>query len=202
MPIFEKNGKYVLFAHIPKAGGTTIEHLFLRDGWHVHLFDGGEGKSSLNGVLNCSPQHWHANILEKICNDKKFIFSFCIIRHPISRMLSEVKWRRKYFKIPLSTDDWINQALDGYLQNSFIHDNHIRPQCDFILNRMSVFKMENGFPEILSAVAKSVGDLELDPLYRAMKSDEDKSVDERMSGETQDRLLEFYKSDCELWSSK
>lgn len=54
MPLFHKNNKRILFIHIPKAGGTSIEQFFKRNGWEMEFYDGG-GKGTKNEFTRCSP---------------------------------------------------------------------------------------------------------------------------------------------------
>src|ERR1700722_5127549 len=127
MPVFQKNNVSILFVHIPKAGGTRVENFFRQLGWKVSLFDGGQVKPSLNTVSWCSPQHFHATILKNIFNINRFEYCFAIVRNPIDRIKSEVRWRKAYFNPAIEPEQWIENALLSYGSNPFIHDNHIRP---------------------------------------------------------------------------
>ena len=67
MPIFSKAGMEVLFIHIPKTGGTTIEESFCAERFSMSYRRGGYygpilGFDRDNG---CPPQHMHAPLLEK-----------------------------------------------------------------------------------------------------------------------------------------
>jgi hypothetical protein len=37
VPVMIKDGRSVLFIHIPKTGGTSVERLFKKSGWEQHL---------------------------------------------------------------------------------------------------------------------------------------------------------------------
>lgn len=202
MPIFEKNDRYILFLHIPKAGGTTLEHILMANGWHMHLFEGGEGLSNLNPALKCSPQHWHWSIIRDIVNIDKFLVSFCIIRHPMRRIMSEFSWRKKYFGIGEDADTWINYALDTYSNNPFVHDNHIRPQSDFVADRLKVFKIEASMNPVIDHIQSATGQrIEYEEGFRAMQSHSNGPTTsaERISGETNQRIHDFYANDFALW---
>ena len=65
MTVFRREQQYVYFAHIPKTGGTTIEQIFVKNGYEMAFFDGGKGQSYLN-VLQNSPQHMDRKQYETI----------------------------------------------------------------------------------------------------------------------------------------
>ena len=199
MPIFEKNGRYVLFSHVPKAGGTTIEHMFAANGWARHLFDDGNG-STINPALKCSPQHWHATMLENVCNLSRMAYSFCIVRNPVDRILSEYRWRVKYFGVTKSADEWIPEALAAYAANPFVHDNHIRPQCEFIVAGMRVFRLESGVDAIVREISSALG-IGLAPLQHAAMQSEGAGISDHISDQTRDAVDRFYRSDLDLWGA-
>lgn len=95
MPVFQRDGKKVLFLHVPKAGGTSIEEFFKKNDWEISFLDRG-GDLSWNKFMKCSPQHMHAEILEKIFKINSFHAIFITVRHPFERIKSEFKWRKKY----------------------------------------------------------------------------------------------------------
>lgn len=151
MPVFTKNNKKILFIHVPKAGGTSIEHFLIDNGWKMSFFDGG-GENSWNVFLKCSPQHMHAEMLKNIMRLAAFDASFMIVRHPLARIKSEFKWRKKHSfleKQDISYNDWIKETLSLYNTNNFIYDNHIRPQNEFELENSKVFCLEDGLNDII-----------------------------------------------------
>jgi hypothetical protein len=202
VPVFEKAGKYVLFVHIPKAGGTTIEHIFRQNHWNVHLFDGGDTSSSLNNVLKCSPQHWHAAILKDVLRLNSFAAELCTIRHPIDRIKSEYRWRRKHFGINKIANDWIAAAIEEFKRNPFVHDNHIRPQSEFILPSLQVFRIEDGIESIFSFLNAALKEeIRYDKNYIAMRSETVETDNIDLSDTLKCELNSFYCADIELWES-
>jgi Sulfotransferase family. len=203
VPILEKNGEYVLFMHVPKAGGTSIEHTFIQNGWTIHLFDGGTNKSSINPVLSCSPQHWHADLILPLVREKRFKAIFATVRNPITRMESEYRWRRQHNKVTLGINDWVNDALNRFERDPFIHDNHIRPQSEFILSDTKLFKIGNGLAPIFEHLNQTLDQkIDFDPQYRAMvstpKTPNQDSEFEHLSEITIDRLRHFYRNDFKM----
>lgn len=142
MPVFRRDNFSILYVHIPKTGGSTIESLFKQSGFSIEYLDTG-GKNSLNNLTHCSPQHFHREILESIFNIEKFDYIFTTIRNPISRIKSEYLMMNRGNKTDVNK--WITDTLSTFNNNPFIYDNHIRPQSDFILGSGDIFKLEDGF---------------------------------------------------------
>jgi len=74
MPIFVKNGKRVLFAHIPKTGGTSIIAMAKDNGWKVE-----HGREQ------------HATM--RVYRDWDYDRAFSVVREPVERMKSFLAWR-------------------------------------------------------------------------------------------------------------
>ena len=47
MPIFTRNGRHILFIHIPKCAGSSIENAFKMNGYSISYLDR-SGKKTLN----------------------------------------------------------------------------------------------------------------------------------------------------------
>ena len=54
MPVFRQDGRAVLFVHVPKAGGSTLERLFAKSGWTTGYRDPKGGVGSMNAVRGWS----------------------------------------------------------------------------------------------------------------------------------------------------
>lgn len=200
MPVFQKNDKKILFIHIPKAGGTSIEHLFKSNGWDMSFFDGG-GKNSVNNFLKCSPQHMHFNMLKDIMRINSFDYIFTFTRDPIERLKSEYKWRKKYLNENMNFNDWFDFTFENYKNNSFIHDNHIRPQSEFIGENVNHFKIEEGIKKSFNKFIHQIDpNFNLGSIPSVMKSD---NVDEfNLTNEQTSTLIEFYQTDFILFNYK
>ncbi|WP_036283808.1 sulfotransferase family 2 domain-containing protein [Methylocystis sp. ATCC 49242] len=142
MPLYKMDGKLALFVHVPKAGGTTIEFCLAR--YCVGFLD----REFRPGVFPCSPQHFHGKMIEQLFNVKELDYIFMTVRHPVSRLKSEYKWRRRFFKLETEFNEWLVSSLAAFQKNNFVYDNHLRPMVDFLLPSAEVFKLEDG----LSAV--------------------------------------------------
>jgi len=90
MPVFFRGSYRILFIHVPKAGGTSIEAFFEANGFKTAYLDRGGSPESLNAVRRCSPQHMHAALLEALFDPDMFDYVFMTVRHPVRRLLSKV----------------------------------------------------------------------------------------------------------------
>lgn len=131
MPIFLKSGFRCLFIHIPKTGGTSVEHSLRRLGWTDSLILHQDVRSI--GYLKVSPQHYHASILQQIIRPEQFDLIFTICRHPFSRLKSEYYWQRDLgLTRNTNPSEWIRDRLSVLSQDCSAFDNHMRPQTEFI----------------------------------------------------------------------
>ncbi len=145
MPVFFKGSKRVLFVHVPKAGGTSIEHFFAANGFATHYLDRGGAPDSLNPVRNCSPQHMPADTLRSLFTVKKFDYVFMTVRHPLQRLLSKYVMENPGARNADRVESWIFQDFAKVFADPGHMDNHLRPQSDFFLPEAEVFKLEDGF---------------------------------------------------------
>lgn len=145
MPIFRKNGVSVLFIHVPKTGGSSVEDLFAASGWEVHYLDRG-GRKSLNPNRRCSPQHMHGTMLADTFQLDSFRLSFMMVREPIARFRSELLMQQPALQEPWTgkVERTATSLLREYTTNPFVADNHIRPQSHFYVPGAKVFSFESG----------------------------------------------------------
>jgi hypothetical protein len=154
MPFVEYGGLRVLFVHIPRTGGTTIEH------WMSTLGELRCHAPIMSAALKCMPQHLRALDIESIFGPGFFDYAFAIVRNPYSRIASEYRLRavlRKgnfFGEGPPSFPQWLDHCLGIYQRNNFHLDNHLRPQWDFLDDRTEVFRFEDGLPSIVARIAE------------------------------------------------
>ncbi|MCP5003866.1 MAG: sulfotransferase family protein [Planctomycetes bacterium] len=196
MPVFRKNGKKVLFVHVPKAGGSSIEHFLQINGWKMSFYDNGTSEYSVNHFTKCSPQHMHGELLESNFNLARFDYIFMTVRDPLDRAFSEYRYRKKYLGVTADMEQWFSVSLDKYKNNQFIHDNHIRPQSDFLLREASVFKLEGGFDRVIRDVEQKLEIKFTSTIIpRMMRSDDINDVSIAISKELMKTLKQFYSLD-------
>ena len=140
--------KHILFIHIPKTGGTTIEELFRKnDSERVYS---SIGIGDTNRILpppfdRVSLQHqFYTTILKfkdklgVVFNDKLRIFS--IVRDPYRRIISDMMFLN--IVNPDSTPEKVFECMKSYVIADK-YDNHNVPQYKFITD-----KQGNLIPEI------------------------------------------------------
>ncbi|SDS19253.1 Sulfotransferase family protein [Paraoerskovia marina] len=204
MPVFVKGDRGLLFAHIPKTGGSSIEKHLQRGGWKMYHHDGRVGKGTSNYFNWCTPQHMHGEMLEQSFRLARFSARFAVVRNPIARFQSEYAWRLGR-GVDVSSDaveKWGYGVLDRFNSNPFILGNHIRPQVEFLVGDMEVYRFEDGLDGAMSRlntkfslnVGSSVG--------RERTSDDSSGVSSsavEVSQRLEDRLREFYKADFQAF---
>ena len=152
MPVYSKKNKHILFIHIPKSGGSTLSKVLQNEDWDESFCIRNKPLRNIK-YLNCSPQHFHNEIIKEIFNINKFEKIFTIVRNPFERLKSEYYWQLKQKIISnISPQDWLNNILEEYKENKFIYDNHIRPQNEFIFEKAKIFKLEEGMDKVFKFI--------------------------------------------------
>ncbi|MBO9357378.1 hypothetical protein GG851_25570 [Bordetella petrii] len=159
MPFIEHNGRRVLFIHIPKAGGTSVE-AWMKTIAPLRLFSMG-----IPAISRCTPQHYRAQDIRNLLGEGYFDYIFTIVRNPYERIESEYRMRAQlakesFWKGLPDFSPWLEMHLEQQKRDKFVLDNHLRPQWEFVSNDVEVFHMEEGLEAPLAKVA---GILEVDP---------------------------------------
>lgn len=145
MPFLQK--EKLLFIHIPKTGGTSIEHFFGMCQPESLWFDRWDrdrdeflriNRDALDGEekQDYEPQHYSYRMLERMLTDIEKYFTFTFVRHPYTRLLSEYFWSRNVQYRDTSDFDgdefarWVKQFL------SSIDSSHKEPQSFFVNNQV------------------------------------------------------------------
>jgi hypothetical protein len=145
MPVFRRDGRAVLFVHVPKAGGSTLERLFAKSGWTTGYRDPKLGAGSMNGLRRVSPQHMHRPMLEEIFHLDRFDAVFMTVREPLARFRSEFAMRNsdRVSASATEVEAWYDEAFRQYRRDPFVYDNHLRPQWEFHLPGSHVYRLED-----------------------------------------------------------
>jgi len=154
MPYFKDiNGKTILLVHIPKTGGSSLEEYFaskisLKRETLIeedHLFSDSIKESNLKKEFGKTPQHFELKLL--IQNKDRFNINIdiaekiTVVRNPYTRLISELLWLKK-INNDSSKEDVYNctkKAINDYHKNNNVHDNHIRPQYQFLIDENNKF---------------------------------------------------------------
>ncbi|MCF7702161.1 sulfotransferase family 2 domain-containing protein [Loktanella sp. M215] len=187
MTLLSANGKLFYFAHIPKTGGSSVETAMRKAGarralhFHKRL-----------DFVRCNLQHMHAELFDTFVPPKFYDKGFCVIRHPIARLVSEYRWRQTLDQASLPFDPWVRRQIAAYAQNPYVLDNHMRPQHEFIGKKIKVFRFEDGIDVILGRLSVMTG-LTLNPETHVRQP----GVREPLtwSPETRALALRFYDAD-------
>ena len=195
MPVFSKGEKSILFVHIPKCGGSSISRIFQKNNWEESFSIKGKSISEIE-YLKTSPQHYHEEIIKNIFDISKFNKIFTVVRNPFNRLKSEFYWQlNQKISTNKSPEDWFDNVLEKYNQNNYIYDNHIRPQNEFIWEKLHIFKLEEGLKKVYEYVFDKRFLYIKEPKLKKMK------YDQNIEGQflkIKSKIEDFYAKDYEL----
>ena len=146
MPINQKHN--LLFIHIPKNAGTTIENIFSMYGNENSIWQGKE--NNINGI-KFAPQHLNYTLLTKTYPHINFnsMIKFTFVRNPYNRVVSLFNWNLKHkYYTPKFDNKFTNKEFNNFLK-TFISkqdSSHKLPQnfyfdCDYdFVGRVENFK--------------------------------------------------------------
>ena len=148
MPYFEKGGRRILFVHIPKTGGTSVEEFLKKNHWK-------EYKRKPPGIYNMhsTPDIWE--------NWGNFEYIFTVVREPIERLESEfggwlVNEHQNLLLSMMNGHTVRTDFLKQIFNENKIHPekfyskygNHIRPQVDFITKDVDIYYFPEGLKKL------------------------------------------------------
>jgi hypothetical protein len=149
MPYFKNKNVNLLFIHIPKTGGTSLEK-YLSDKYYIPLNEKSLWTNIKNGYNNVSLQHQTYTSL--LTNKNKFGIQFdniniiSIVRNPYERVISDL------FHFKLINDTTEPNKVYNILQKYILsdkYDNHNIPQYLFLIDKhnninkdITIFKTE------------------------------------------------------------
>jgi len=136
MPYYKE--KKLLFIHIPKTGGTTIENNIskntpqtLYSGYTNSLLDFPYNKKSLQHQFYTTIYKFRDKLHVNFDNIK--IFS--VVRNPYDRIISDLFWHKLINK-NFTAEQVYNVIKNNYLDRNDL-DNHNEPQYKFIVDENS-----------------------------------------------------------------
>lgn len=142
MPYYKN--KHILFIHIPKTGGSTIENEMKKN--DIQLLRSGKTNTLLPHPLNkISLQHQlyidivkYKEVLKIQFDDKLKVF--CVVRNPYHRVVSDLFFNRLIkFNTPPRE---VTNVIKNYIRRTDL-DNHNIPQYKFVCDEKN-----NLFPNI------------------------------------------------------
>lgn len=153
MPLLSFQNHEILFIHIPKTGGTSVENFFLENGFRMRLF-----ARRHNPCLKVNPQHLTSSEVHYLLGDG-FDYEFAVIRDPFDRIESEffytnkMRARRQLPNLPEeSFSQWVLDSLEEAGGRPYFRDGHFRPQAQFVSAATNVFRYEDGLTRAVERV--------------------------------------------------
>lgn len=159
MPIYRINNQIVLFIHIPKCAGTSIETMLLAhpDCEGQGMYEMGKGNLMLAAGL-CSPQHYHADMLQSVLNLARIDFCFAVCRQPLQRLLSEHSMQiSKFPDTTIDFERWYLEMRELRSRDPFCFDNHLRPISEFLLPQAHLYSLNMGLKAIWFDLCEQLG---------------------------------------------
>ena len=205
MTLFIKDKQSILFLHVPKCGGSSIDRLFKDNGYTATL--------ELRGLppqdcLVASPQHLTSQNLKSIVNMKELNNIFTLVRNPYERIISEFNWQFRDAK-PCNTPDinaWVIESLKNASNDLSYSDNHFRPSIDFIDSGQpcKIFKLEDGIEYIVEYFVREQGSTKkIDiPNEKKAQSFANSIKKQELNPSAITKINQFYKHDFEAFDYK
>lgn len=209
MPMFKikvDRNRYlaVFFVHIPKCGGSAVEHFFKRCGFEGFLLP--EEYRDVRALLRVPPAHYEISLLEQLFRLDQ-LYTFAIVRNPYDRFISHLQWARRKTKLEnylrkKSLPEYCEEILEIYKEDNRVFSNQIMPQNKFISSNVNeIFRIEDGLE---SAVSKVFSDLGVTGYSGQKLPIINGSANEfvRLDKKSKRLLSEFYKDDFQLFGYK
>ncbi|CUH49076.1 sulfotransferase family 2 domain-containing protein [Ruegeria atlantica] len=157
MPIVRIGPKLVYFVHIPKCAGSSVEdYMSERFGPLAFLDRKYLSTEPDKRWSNTSPQHVNWATLERLFPAGFFSDIITVVRHPLDRAVSAYRFQSEVegtVAQGTSFSEWLRSEADLWATSPHRHDNHSRPQVDFLppiggLNCV-VFHLEHGLDALI-----------------------------------------------------
>lgn len=168
MPILRVKHKNIYFAHVPKCGGSTVEHNLIRLGYsvsflNVDYYNPGEANWSVT-----SPQHISLQNLEKYFKKNFFDYSFAVVRDPVDRFISAYNFKRGTIGWFVSFERFLTM-LESHVERtgSFSinkYDNHFTPASQLVPEASEIFYLENGLLNVFRELENRIGLVEINEI--------------------------------------
>lgn len=153
MPFFKAGSKLVYYAHVPKCGGSAVEHFIQgRAGEMAFVDTDYMSIDESQRWSKTSPQHINVEALSRIIPLEFFDATFTIVRHPVARTVSAYHFQLEQegrISKNISFSDWLEDLELAHEENPYAYDNHLRPMDDIVPERAHVFYLEHGLDALV-----------------------------------------------------
>lgn len=159
----------ILFIHIPKTGGTSVEFFFdmtkisnfFSDKWDQEKTAFIQKYPVLTelGRVNFEPQHFTPEILSRLIPNYSTYFSFTFVRNPYTRILSEYFWEEEIVR-KSKVHDFDKYTFHRWCENHLkeLNSSHKIPQVEYIDTHVDFIgkyeNMENDFNRLIGLLCK------------------------------------------------
>lgn len=187
--------KKLLFVHIPKCAGTTIEEAFNMP-----------NKESIQNIDNKEPghlvstTHLKASELIKKLGDVTDYYKFTIVRNPFDRLISAFYQIQRNAYVPQKVKDMKFGQFVRYIktidpiERCYVFDGHLETQSSFIdVEGINIFKYES-IQECFDFLNSNYGPV---TFGHALKSDDKKNYKLYFDDITQQIVQNMYSVDFE-----
>lgn len=219
MPLARIGNTMLYFSHIPKTGGTSVEH-YLRAKGAMALV------ARRTGFERVTPQHMPIRVAEAYFPEPFVDASFAILRDPVERLKSAFKMRategkahwanpldwamslwgkisgRKLYRmsimrVPVLLDfqSWVRLVLAARRVYPTLHNNHITPQAEFVSEKTKLFRFEDGLEQVFAWIDGITGTDPVDRRFHRRKSPE---LAVAVTPALQRRVARYYAEDYAL----
>ncbi len=195
MPIFKINNKTVLFIHIPKTAGTSVEKL-LSDYGQMSFY-----QTAIPGGLKTTPQHLSKHDIDLLLGDLvSYDETFTIVRNPVDRLSSEYYFRTKsilrtFNKRP-DFSTWAINQFRIFKKNKFHLDSHLRPMNHFIDDSVKIFKYETQLEKLHDWISNV---FQIENLRELPLLNTSEKQPQKISNECKDLIKEIYQTDFNMF---
>lgn len=195
MPLAHYNGKTIFFAHVPKTGGSSVEDYLIRRFGPLSIKDKNKREGVLGTGLLIPTTHLAAvDIKELLPHDLSY--SFAVVRDPLARLKSEFRYQSGISRMSkLGFSAWLRVMLTAARREPRLYENHIRPQSDLVPEGAEIFKLENGFDEMIAQLDAVVGDSTADLSVSHLNARKKEPLE--MSRADVEAAVAFYDADYE-----
>jgi hypothetical protein len=172
VPLFIQPGFTLYFAHVPKAGGSSLR-IYLHERLGPPVLAGWTFLKSTHRRVMLAPAE-HAAVHEIAPHlPARIDHRLALVRDPLARTFSQYRFQAgKSLLSRLGFSTWLRVMIGAARIEPRIHENHLRPQVDLIPEGSEIFRLEDGFDRLIAWVDTLCGQSRPDlAVPHALKSD-------------------------------
>ncbi len=210
MPYYKTQYINLLFIHIPKTGGTSVDKYFLKK-YNVKW-----NNNSLHTL--CRDTKFNNHVLQHVTyqniidNNHNFKIDFnnlniiSITRNPYDRIISALFYNNIITKNSTEEDvyQYLKQIIDMNIRkNIVVHDNHFLPQYQYLwFNNKLIDNITLLKTEYLVKMMHNIGYTDFNSYENINKNILKKDYFKFINTDTLDIINDFYNKDFELFNYK